>query len=95
MFLIIFWVLAFSLCYFYNILYILSIKCSNFYYHSGLPQRQESQENQEKSGKTNKNDKSPEKSGENGGFRKKVMKSQEIWYKYAVNKKWVCRSWLK
>jgi len=33
---------------------------------------------QEKSGKTKKNDKSPEKSGENGGFRKKVMKSQEI-----------------
>ena len=31
-----------------------------------------------KSGKTKKNDKSPEKSGENGGFRKKVMKSQEI-----------------
>ena len=30
-----------------------------------------------KSGKT-KNDKSPEKPGENGGFRKKVMKSQEI-----------------
>ena len=28
--------------------------------------------------KNKKNDKSPEKSGENGGFRKKVMKSQEI-----------------
>ena len=40
-----------------------------------------------KSGKTKKNDKSPEKSGENGGFWKKVMKSQEIWYKNAVNKK--------
>ena len=32
----------------------------------------------EKSGKTKKKDKSPEKSGENGGFRKNVMKSQEI-----------------
>ena len=31
-----------------------------------------------KSGKTKKKDKSPEKSGENGGFRKNVMKSQEI-----------------
>ena len=31
-----------------------------------------------KSGKTKKYDKSPEKSGENGGFKKKVMKSQEI-----------------
>ena len=43
-----------------------------------------------KSGKIRKNkkyDKSPEKSGENGGFRIKVMKSQEIWYKNAVNKK--------
>jgi len=40
-----------------------------------------------KSGKTKKKDKSPEKSGENGGFRKNVMKSQEIWYKNAVNKK--------
>ena len=40
-----------------------------------------------KSGKTKKKEKSPEKSGENGGFRKKVMKSQEIWYKNAVNKK--------
>ena len=39
----------------------------------------------EKSGKTKKNDKSPEKSGENGGFWEKVMKSQEIWYKNAVN----------
>jgi len=29
-----------------------------------------------KSGKTKKKDKSHEKSGENGGFRKKVMKSQ-------------------
>ena len=28
--------------------------------------------------KKKKKDKSPEKSGENGGFRKKVMKSQEI-----------------
>ena len=37
--------------------------------------------------KNKKNDKSPEKSGENGGYRKKVMKSQEIWYKNAVNKK--------
>ena len=45
-----------------------------------MPQCQESQEKQ-------KNDKSPEKPGENGGFRKKVMKSQEIWYKNAVNKK--------
>ena len=45
------------------------------------------QENQEKSEKTIKKDKCPEKSGENGGFRKKVMKSQEIWYKNAVNKK--------
>ena len=45
------------------------------------------QESQEKSGKTKKKDKSPEKSGENGGFRKNVMKSQEIWYKNAVNKK--------
>ena len=33
------------------------------------------------SGKTKKNDKSPEKSGENGGYRKKVLKSQEIWIK--------------
>ena len=33
------------------------------------------QENQEK---TKKNDKSPEKSGENGDFRKKVLKSQKI-----------------
>ena len=41
----------------------------------------------EKSGKTNKKDKNQEKSGENGGFWKKVMKSQEIWYKHAVNKK--------
>ena len=40
-----------------------------------------------KSGKTTKNDKSPEKSGENGGFRIKVLKCQEIWYKNAVNKK--------
>ena len=40
-----------------------------------------------KSGKTKKNYKSLEKSGENGGFRKKVMKSPEIWYKNAVNKK--------
>jgi len=39
--------------------------------NAGLPQCQESQENQEKQ----KKDKSPEKSGENGGFRKKVMKS--------------------
>ena len=31
-----------------------------------------------KSRKTKKKDKSPEKSGENRGFRKKVMKSQEI-----------------
>ena len=37
--------------------------------------------------KNKKNDKSPEKSGENGGFWKKVMKSQEIWYKNAVTKK--------
>ena len=40
-----------------------------------------------KSGKTKIKDKSPEKSGENRGFRKKVMKSQEVWYKNAVNKK--------
>ena len=45
-----------------------------------MPQCQESQENQEKK------DKSPEKPGENEGFRRKVMKSQEIWYKNAVNK---------
>ena len=37
--------------------------------------------------KNKKNYKSQEKSGENGGFWKKVMKSQEIWYKNAVNKK--------
>ena len=37
-------------------------------------------------GKTKKNDKSPEKSGENGFFWKKVMKNQEIWYKNAYNK---------
>ena len=43
-----------------------------------LPHCQECQENQEKSGKTTKKDKSPEKSGENKGFRKNVMKSQEI-----------------
>ena len=43
--------------------------------HAWLPHCQESQENQEKQ---KKNDKSPEKSGENGGFRNKVMKSQEI-----------------
>ena len=48
-----------------------------------MPHCQESQENQEKQ----KKDKSLEKSGENGGFRKKVMKSQEIWYKNAVTKK--------
>ena len=36
-----------------------------------------------KSGKTKKR----QKSGENGGFRKIVMKSQEILYKHAVNKK--------
>ena len=41
-----------------------------------------------KSGKKRKKqEKSPEKSGENGGYRKKVMKSQEIWHKNAVNKK--------
>ena len=45
-----------------------------------MPQCQDNQEKQ-------KNHKCPEKSGENGGFRKKVMKSQEIWYKNAVNKK--------
>ena len=37
--------------------------------------------------KPKKYDKSPEKSGEKEGFWKKVMKSQEIWYKNAVNKK--------
>ena len=48
---------------------------------SWLPHCQENQEKQKKK------DKSPEKPGENGGFRKKVMKSPEIWYKNAVNKK--------
>ena len=43
-----------------------------------LPWLPHCQENQEKSGKTTKKDKSPEKSEENGGFRKNVMKSQEI-----------------
>ena len=43
--------------------------------NSWLPHCQESQE---ESGKTKIKDKSPEKSGENEGFRKKVMKSQEI-----------------
>ena len=40
----------------------------------------------EKSGKSEKQ-KKRQKAGEIGGFRKKVMKSQEIWYKNAVNKK--------
>ena len=40
-----------------------------------------------KSGKTKKWPKVQKKSGENGDFWKKVMKSQEIWYKIAVNKK--------
>ena len=39
------------------------------------------------SGKSGKTKKKWQKSGENGGFRKKVMKSQEIWYKNAVTKK--------
>ena len=46
----------------------------NFFYvhQAGLPH------GQEKSRKTKKKDKSQEKSGKNGGFRKKSGKSQEI-----------------
>ena len=45
--------------------------------------------NVRKARKNKKKDKSPEKSGENGGFREKVMKSQEIWYKNATNDKYM------
>ena len=46
------------------------------YLIAGFPQSQE---------KTRKNDKSHKKSGKNGVFWRK--KSQEIWYKHALNKK--------